>query len=38
MLLMFIGYLGISSTLLSWTKKNPRGNLIRYAEEDVRIG
>jgi Trk-type K+ transport system membrane component len=35
---MFVGQLGVSSTLLSWTKKNPKGNLVHYPEEDVRIG
>lgn len=38
MILMFIGQLSISSTLLSWTKKNPNGNEISYPVEDVRIG
>lgn len=37
-LLMFIGQLGVSVTLLSWTKKNPKGNLIRYPTEDIKIG
>lgn len=37
-ILMFIGQLGVSSTLLSWTRRNPKGNLAVYPEEDVRIG
>ncbi|MDR3257650.1 MAG: hypothetical protein LBT17_02525 [Mycoplasmataceae bacterium] len=37
-IIMFIGQLGISSTLLAWTKKNPKGNRVQYPEEDVRIG
>lgn len=37
-IIMFVGQLGVSSTLLSWTKKNPKGNLVHYPEEDVRIG
>jgi Trk-type K+ transport system membrane component len=37
-ILMFIGQLGVSSTLLSWTKRNPKGNLIHYPTEDLRIG
>jgi trk system potassium uptake protein TrkH len=36
--LMFVGQLGISATLLSWTRKNPKGNLVEYPVEDVRIG
>ena len=37
-LTMFIGQLGISNTLLSWTKKNPKGKSVHYPEEPVRIG
>lgn len=37
-ILMFIGQMGISTTLLSWTRRNPKGNLIRYPTEDVKIG
>ena len=37
-LLMFVGQLGISSTLLSWFKKLPAAKDIQYTEEDVRIG
>lgn len=37
-LLMFIGQMGISTTLLSWTKKVPKGNLVHYPTEDLRIG
>lgn len=37
-LLMFIGQLTISQTILSHTKKNPKGNLIKYPMEDIRIG
>ncbi|MDR3163662.1 MAG: hypothetical protein LBT77_01130 [Mycoplasmataceae bacterium] len=36
--LMFIGYLGVSEAILSWTRKDPKGNEIQYPEEDVRIG
>jgi Trk-type K+ transport system membrane component len=35
---MFVGQLGISGTLLAWTKKNPRGNLVEYPTESVKIG
>jgi Trk-type K+ transport system membrane component len=35
---MFIGQMGVSVTLLSWTKRKPKGNLIRYPTEDLRIG
>ncbi len=37
-ILMFVGQLGMSSTLLSWTRRNPKGNLAMYPEEDIRIG
>jgi trk system potassium uptake protein TrkH len=37
-LVMFIGQMGISVTLLSWTRHDPKGNLIRYPKEDLRIG
>ena len=37
-LLMFIGQLGISATLLSWFKNLPAAKDIQYTEEDVRIG
>ncbi|MDR0985345.1 MAG: hypothetical protein LBL60_00135 [Mycoplasmataceae bacterium] len=37
-LIMFVGQLGISGTLLAWTKKNPRGNLVEYPTESVKIG
>lgn len=37
-ILMFVGQLGVSSTLLSWTRRNPKGNLAVYPEEDIRIG
>jgi Trk-type K+ transport system membrane component len=35
---MFVGQLGVSSTLLSWTKKNPKGNRVSYPEESIRVG
>jgi Trk-type K+ transport system membrane component len=35
---MFTGQLGISATLLSWTKKDPKGNRVAYPEETIRIG
>jgi Trk-type K+ transport system membrane component len=35
---MFVGQLGVSSMLLSWTKKDPKGNRAQYAEESIRIG
>mgnify|MGYP004447593333 CR=1 FL=1 len=37
-LLMFVGQMGISGTLLSWFKKLPAAKDIQYSEEDVRIG
>ena len=37
-LLMFVGQMGISATLLSWFKKLPAARDIQYTEEDVRIG
>jgi Trk-type K+ transport system membrane component len=37
-ILMFVGYLGVSETALSWARKAPKGNAIEYPEEDVRIG
>ncbi len=37
-LLMFVGQLGVSSTLLSWTRRNPKGNASSYPVEDIRIG
>jgi Trk-type K+ transport system membrane component len=37
-LIMFVGQLGVSSMLLSWTRKNPKGNRVYYPEEDIRIG
>lgn len=36
--LMFIGQLGVSTTLLTWVKKNPNGNLYLYPDEDLKIG
>lgn len=35
---MFIGQIGISAAILSWAKRNPRGNRIHYPEEEVRVG
>jgi Trk-type K+ transport system membrane component len=35
---MFVGQLGVSSMLLSWTRKDPKGNRVHYAEENIRIG
>lgn len=37
-ILMFVGQLGVSSTLLSWTRRNPKGNASSYPVEDIRIG
>ena len=37
-LLMFIGQLSISGTLLSWFKRLPAAKDIQYSEEDLRIG
>ncbi|WP_036448607.1 TrkH family potassium uptake protein [Mycoplasmoides pirum] len=37
-LLMIIGQLGVSTTLLTWVKKNPNGNLYSYPSEDLKIG
>ena len=36
-LVMFIGQLGISSTMLVWRKNNPKNNYT-YIEEDILIG
>ena len=35
---MFVGQLGVSNSLLSWTKKISLGKNINYAQEDIRIG
>lgn len=37
-LVMFIGQLGITTTLLSWFKKGRHSRDIRYSMEDVKIG
>jgi Trk-type K+ transport system membrane component len=37
-ILMFVGQLGISTTLLSFTRKQPKGNDITYPEEHVKVG
>lgn len=37
-LLMVVGQLGISTSLLAWAGKNPKGNLYQYPFEDIRIG
>lgn len=37
-LLMIIGQLGVSTTLLTWVKKNPSGNLYSYPTEEIKIG
>lgn len=35
--LMFIGQLGVGSTLLTWKKKNPHKEMLRYQYEDLRV-
>jgi Trk-type K+ transport system membrane component len=37
-ILMFMGQLGISTTLLSFTRKKPAGNSVAYPEEFVKVG
>lgn len=37
-LIMFIGQLGVSSTLLVWDKKNNKSRKFKYIKEDVTIG
>ena len=37
-LLMFVGQMGISATMLSWFKKLPAAKDVQYTEEDVKIG
>jgi Trk-type K+ transport system membrane component len=37
-LMMFIGQLGVTATLLSWTKKSPKGNHVSYPIEEVKVG
>ncbi|WP_052664025.1 potassium transporter TrkG [Mycoplasmoides alvi] len=37
-LLMIIGQLGVSNTLLTWVKKSPNGNLYSLPPEDIKIG
>ena len=37
-LLMFIGQLGVSSTILLWGKRNSKSNKYEYVEQDITIG
>ena len=37
-LLMIIGQLGLSNSVLVWAGRNPKGNLYSYPTEDLRIG
>lgn len=37
-LLMFIGQLGVSSSILIWRAKSPKSKSYNYVEEDVTIG
>ena len=35
---MFIGQLGVSTSLLAWFKKIPTTQEIKYSTEDIKIG
>ena len=38
MILMIVGQLGVSTTILAAIRKNPRGNTFVYPYEDIKIG
>ena len=35
---MFVGQLGVSTSLLAWVRRVSFGKNIHYAEEDIKIG